>query len=395
MWGWYRAGDYYVPVGAPGSGGNENTIKSWGDKSNNTADKTSVTNTRNLRYQASGSGVWYPAIMSENTGQSNLAVRSEDVSSADGWAGSNITVNDATHFTFTAQNGYLRQQIFGSYAGRTYRITIRCRAVSGNTALKIYHLNSATGNTTSITVTGVLADYTVDVLGPATDGTLFVGLQDTNAAGHGQVEITRTHVVDTGYCSDTSYLKNGDYIPKFPAYGGRRNFVCLPMDYGYVYNPLTSGGTITASVCTVYTCQIMQAHRNAAGGGWQFGAQSPNWAAVGGLVDAPSTWNLYSNGNGTRIPLGSTPTLHIPLIFTHVWNGGSSKYRLNKGAEASGTQVWGGNITNGWSFGGLVYPRVNGSPSMWFEMLVFNTAHNTATQDIYIDYLAARYGVTV
>jgi hypothetical protein len=396
MWGWWSGNDYFTPLGAPGSGGNENTIKCWGDISNNTANKTGVTNTRNLVYQPGGSGSWYPAIMSEANGQSNLCVRSETFGNAySEWAGSNITKNDDTHFTFTAQNGYIRQPIFATYPGRTYRLTIRCRAVTGNTALKLYHLNSATGNTTSITVTGTLADYTVDILGPATTGTLHVGLQDTNAAGFGQVEITRAHLVDTGYCSDTSYLKNGDYIPKFPAIAAKRNFVVVPLNYGYVYNPLTSGGTITASVCTIYACAMIQDHiRAGGGGGWMFASVTPNWGCAQ-LIDAPSTYNMYSNGNGVRIALGSTPSLHTKYIFTHVWNGANSKYRLNKGAQASGAQNWGGNITNGFSFGGAVFPMVAGPPSMWFEMIIFTTAHDTATQDQYIDYLASRYSVTV
>jgi hypothetical protein len=98
------------------------------------------------------------------------------------------TTDDADNLTFTAQNDLISQDVT-TVAGVTYTLSAKIRAVTGNTALHFYHNNSATGNSTAQVVTATLTTYSVSVLGRAGGGAVSFGIQDQNAAGHGQIEI--------------------------------------------------------------------------------------------------------------------------------------------------------------------------------------------------------------
>ena len=75
-------------------------------------------------------------------------------------------------------------------ANKTYEFKFTARRISGNTALHIFYENSASGTgLTAFTISGTAAQYTVRVLGKAGGGIVNFGIQDRNAAGHGQIEI--------------------------------------------------------------------------------------------------------------------------------------------------------------------------------------------------------------
>lgn len=107
------------------------------------------------------------------------------------------TTDDADNLTFTAQNDLISQDVT-TVAGVTYTLSAKIRAVSGNTDLHFYHNNSATGNSTAQAVTATLTRYEVSVLGRAGGGAVSFGIQDQNAAGFGQIEITEWQVEVTG-----------------------------------------------------------------------------------------------------------------------------------------------------------------------------------------------------
>lgn len=135
------------------------------------------------------SAVWVPALAKEAT---NLLAWSEDVSNA-AWTKTNSTANSATTLTFTAQNGLVSQSIT-TLAGGSYTLSFKARAVTGNTALSFLHTDSATGNSTALTVTATLTRYYVTVLAKTGGGAVVCGIQDQNAAGQGQIEITEWQV---------------------------------------------------------------------------------------------------------------------------------------------------------------------------------------------------------
>jgi len=125
--------------------------------------------------------------------EGNLALRSTDITQAVWTTANGGTKDAATLFTFAGLNSTLLQQV-STVAGITYKLEFKARAVSGNTALKFYHNNSATGNTSNLTIDGVLTKYSVSVLGRTGNGLVDFGIRDENAAGHGQIEITEVSV---------------------------------------------------------------------------------------------------------------------------------------------------------------------------------------------------------
>jgi len=130
-------------------------------------------------------GMWIPALDFDGR---NLLAWSADLTNAL-WVAADATKDAATLLTFTAQNGNV-YQARTTTEGVTYTLSFKARAVSGNTALHVLHTNSATGNSTALTVNGTLTQYSVSVLGKTGSGAVNFGVQDQNAAGFGQIEIT-------------------------------------------------------------------------------------------------------------------------------------------------------------------------------------------------------------
>ncbi len=118
-----------------------------------------------------------------------LLLRSEDLT--DTWKKTGGgTIDDATHFTFGAQNDTV-YQIYTTADGALYTFFVEARAVSGNTALRLRHNSSASGANTDVTFTGTLANYATTVLGRTGGGVVTFGVRDENVGGFGQIEITR------------------------------------------------------------------------------------------------------------------------------------------------------------------------------------------------------------
>jgi hypothetical protein len=94
--------------------------------------------------------------------------------------------NDAARVTFTQQYSNLNQAI-STTAGVTYTISFWVKRESGNSNLSIYHVFSATGNTTAITVTTSWQRVSVAVLGRTGNGNIEFGIIDINTSGWGSV----------------------------------------------------------------------------------------------------------------------------------------------------------------------------------------------------------------
>lgn len=128
---------------------------------------------------------WYDRAM-------NLAGYSADLTNAL-WTKTNTTADSATLLTFDAQNGLLSQSVT-TLDATNYTLSFKARRITGNTALKFYHNDSETGNTSALTLTATLTRYSVTILGKNGGGAVLFGVQDVNAAGHGQIEITEIQV---------------------------------------------------------------------------------------------------------------------------------------------------------------------------------------------------------
>lgn len=382
IWGWW-SGDKNVTLAA----GTYGQIDVWGDRCSRTADKTDKTDTRNLsQYTA----VTYRPGISYGTGTvSNLLRITEDMSSGI-WQVSNFTKNTATTGTFTAANGVLYQQCSYTRAGATYRLRAKIRAISGNTNLHFYHLNSPTGNSTAITVDGTLKEYTCTFAGHATAGDITVGIQDQNGAGWGQIEVTEWQLTESTH--STTYVNNTDALcGLFPAVDGHK---CVwvggnaSTTQHYLMTMNWSGPDNLATPCTWYLCYWQRTVTN----NMCFVSLNPAWAYIGclrpadpaGYVNAaPFNWMDY----GVNVTEGSW------YVLTWMFNGATSEVRLNKGAAVAGNL---GTITQdrGFNLGGGVLGTYTQDMAV-HELLIRSTADNTATQDQYIDYLAGRVGLVV
>jgi hypothetical protein len=149
----------------------------------------------------------------------NVYLSSGNISS--GWtANAGATINDATKFTATAQNGAVYQSIL---LPNPARVCATMRAVSGNTNLHFIHVGAGCsgGGITAVTVTGTLATYCVTVTGCTAAGA--TGIQDRNAAGFGQIEVTaqwaQSALADSTYIATTTLAQyrgmNGKPVVRF------------------------------------------------------------------------------------------------------------------------------------------------------------------------------------
>jgi len=91
----------------------------------------------------------------------------------------------ATSLTFGAQYA-TREQSVTTLDGQSYTFSFWAKNINGNTALKIIHFASATGNDTAVTIDGTWTRYSVTVLGKSGGGAVFFGIQDANASGQGE-----------------------------------------------------------------------------------------------------------------------------------------------------------------------------------------------------------------
>lgn len=148
----------------------------------------------------------------------NICRYSEDITQTS-WTATDSTKTGAGELTFTAQNGKLIQTV-PTASGLSYTFSFYARTnVPGNANMVILHTDSATGNSTGQTITGVLSPYSVTVLGKAgAGGNVSFGIQDTNASGFGSILFTNMQVrVNTW---DSTYISTLA-VPIFAGLGGR------------------------------------------------------------------------------------------------------------------------------------------------------------------------------
>lgn len=198
--------------------------------------------------------------LSRSDNRENRLLYSEDLSQT-AWAATNVTKNDATKATFTAQNGTLLQSLV-STAGVTYVASFQAKNISGNTALKFTATNAAAGDQQDITLTSALAQYSFTFTGKTGSGAVLVGLKDANAAGHGQIEFTQIQVrvsqADSTYIATTTY----------PQYRGINGNTALVFDG--VDDYLTNSGVAFSSIfgaqaktiIAVYKTNLTSAYQN-------------------------------------------------------------------------------------------------------------------------------------
>jgi hypothetical protein len=371
---WWSA-DYYIG------------LDKIGDRMDTTIDKTStVAPNFNLSQYPAPSAA--PAALPSGDTRGNYVRFSEDIFVTTAWAVSNCTKNDATHATFTAQNGYVRQTNHYTAAGETWKLAITCRAVSGNTNLHFMHTNSPTGDTTAVAVTNVLATYTVTFLGRNTYGVIYVGIQDRNGAGWGQIEVTKWHL----YRDDQSstYIQ----IVDTRALAGPRNgtnVFTVGGSYSWDAFMHCTASRASAGPQTLYASAWVTFVRSR----WMMLANNPAaWDHICGCDVGPPAERLgeyhgawFYGAGANKITLGGWG------IYTFVFNGASSEVRLNLNAANVGNP--GANsAANRWEIGGDATVGF-GFSADFHEVITRYTADNTATQDSFIEYMADQVGLTV
>jgi hypothetical protein len=395
LWAWFRP-DKYLTEGLPGF---QNAISVLGNASDATVNKTDKTNSRNL--SARTAGAVHPAFLTEANTKSNLLCYSEDMTiGGGGWAWHELgagTNDSPTLYTVGAQNGGMAQYVRYCFPGQTYRLTFTARRVTGNTNLQVYHNGSATGASTNVTLTGSLADYTVDFLGRASlpASGVEVGLRDANVAGWGQFEVTKWHLYDPSISSST-YLFNTGYNPRLPAPDGKHRWMVVGpgATVTQLRQVMTSDDPLSEP-CTIYC--VFYWYDNATGGNWAFSSLDPYSWNIGRYISG-GLHTMYGNINGGVCAMPNPqPSHHVAFVGTHVFNDINTEHRQNKLAAGTvGSPDMGASIKRGLVFGGEDATPSYSKGIAIAEILVFTgVAHDTATQDIYIDYLADRYGIVV
>lgn len=125
----------------------------------------------------------------------NAFTWSEDITNIV-WKGSGKDTN--TLYTFASQYNSLYYNHSTSEDSVLYTFSFYARRVSGNYDLVITYSGSETGTNTALTITDTLTKYTGTYLGRSGGGLVQIGVQDRNASGHGQIEITNLQLTQYG-----------------------------------------------------------------------------------------------------------------------------------------------------------------------------------------------------
>lgn len=121
----------------------------------------------------------------------NLLTSSGDMTEA-GWSTVGAVVDDATHFSVTVVGDRV-QHAQTTIDSASYTLYLHARISSGSASLKFEHVESASGSTSSVSLTGTLDDYAITVLGKSGGGIVYFGLY--SASGVAQIEVTRWAVI--------------------------------------------------------------------------------------------------------------------------------------------------------------------------------------------------------
>ena len=142
----------------------------------------------------------------------NLVITSSEDITVSAWQKTFATADSPTLLTFNQQFGSLLQSL-ETVEGKTYIVTADIRNISNNANIQFRHVNSATGSSQPITIDGTQKRYSTQFLGRTGGGVVSVGVNDTNAAGHGQIEITNILIEESTGRADvttpSSYVSVG------------------------------------------------------------------------------------------------------------------------------------------------------------------------------------------
>lgn len=376
---WWKA-DYYIT---------ENTV--IGDRMDTTVNKTS-TSAPNFNLSRYGSG-YASTGRGANDNRANFIMRSDDLTSAF-WGSSNITKDSATTLTFTASGGYLKQTCSFTDEAKSFTFKFLARAITGNTNLQILHEGAVEGDKTPVTLTASLTPYSVTFTGVA-DTAIVVGIQDDNVGGFGQIEFQQMQVVRSD--NDTTYISTSGGLPRTGLRDGIPVFMCGNVDaYGFF------GTTASRTNNLPYTV-YMSAYVRSFYAGWFASNSNPTiWGAVM-AADIAGTGGHPVNNLATYVNVSpfawqySTTnvfSLGAWYIITLVFNGASSEMRLNKNTADAASHPAGTPSMNGIQIGGESFAPTR-SGFDFHEVILRYTADNTATQNLFIDYMAGQIGLSV
>lgn len=379
IFGWWSADQHVTHA--------SNVISVWGDRTNNTVNKSALTGTRNLIPVSS-----FKTRLSNDDGSGNLMWSSQDMTNAF-WSTSNFTKNSATTGTFTAQGGVINSSPQIIRVGVSYTLKATMRAVTGNTNLEWVTYTSPSGNYTAVTVTNVLADYTRVFTGAVG---VYTGIRDNNVAGHGQIEVTKWQLYETAWPVVPSYVDLGtaNDSAQIPTLAGKQ-VVWTHGNSGkaWLRNESFTDPAGDMTKLTAYFA-IYWPHTTTGLGAFftnRYVHSAWNWFADLN----PADLSAYVNQTPfARLDTGSAVPNNGFSIFTVVYNGAGSLVRVNKNAAVTSTL---GTIPAGEQHGIELGDSLSGNASTcgFYEVLVRRVADNTATQDQYIEYLAGRVGIVV
>lgn len=273
----------------------------------------------------------------------NRLTYSEDLEE---WTATDATADSATLATFTAQNGLISQAVSKFViAGQGLVFRVKLRRVSGNTALHLYH-TGCTVTSTSITINGTLTEYSVNLAASGT--TVTVGVQDQNAEGHGQIEMTEMQLREYELETETGYLATTT-LPQYRGLHGRQCFLFDGAD-----NALSVAFTATQAFTVFVTCM----QQNHTGTHYAFKGPGATDAALG-----YSGTDLFMSAGSTLSGADVPDTIEI---LVGVFNGASSALYSSKSSMGSGDAGANGlptSLTIGASFYGrilsvLIFPVV-------------------------------------
>lgn len=373
--GWWKADSHIV----------ENT--SVGDKMDTTVDKTSGAAPNFNLFPVAG----FPPPATGRGGSdndANFVASSENLTDAV-WAKSNFAAGAPTTGTFSAVGGYVRQRAVFTDEAATFTYRFKARRISGNTDLQILTVGAPEGDKTPVTLTGTLTEYSVSFTGVA-GSEIYVGLEDDNAAGHGQIELTEQQVYRADH--DGNYLTTGSQLK-----GGQRGGVpVMQCGFSSVTTAIFATGAARANAApyTIYASVFVRHEYD----GWFLVGSNPTvWGQIIAIdIASGNRIGVYSGGPAVW-QYGAAPNVFVRgswHIVTVVFNGASSELRIDKNTADSANLGAAANM-NAMQVGGETFAGTIQTGTEFHEVILRYTADNTATQDSFIDYMASQVGLSV
>jgi len=166
----------------------------------------------------------------------NLTSNSEDFSVKNTGAGA--TVTGTNQLNFSATNFGRIYETLSTEAGRSYRVTMKLRNISGDNRFRFYTLNAASGNYGDATIIGTSEDgiYTSTFTGRTGGGNVSVGITNYTY-GEKSIYVSWVHIEDV---TDQANQNPSEYQKVDTA-----NSL-----YGFAYYTTANGNTVASGVVT-------------------------------------------------------------------------------------------------------------------------------------------------